>query len=200
LNRAAGQPRGPAPFVRPRERYERDRHPPGVRHKARSEDKPASAPPEVGQTPPDFTLRDLDGKTVHLAELFPLAPLVLIFFRGAGSTACVEQLREYKKRNVGLYESGATLIAICSDDAATARTMVERENLPFRVLLDEGEKVLTAWGLRDSTGERRCATFVIDKSGSVVWRAIDRDAERTPAARVLEWMRGSAGSVGQAQS
>jgi mycoredoxin-dependent peroxiredoxin len=155
-------------------------------------------PPDVGQTAPDFTLADVHGEKVHLAELFPLAPLVLIFFRGAGSSACVDQLREYKKRNVGLYEAGATVIAICSDDATTARTMVDAENLPFRVLLDDGGKVLGAWGLVGSTGERRTATFVIDKAGCVRWRAIDKDAERTPAARVLDFMRGQ--NSGQAAS
>lgn len=155
-------------------------------------------PPDVGQSAPDFTLTDVNGEKVHLAELLPLAPLVLIFFRGAGSSACVDQLREYKKRNVGLYEAGATVMAICSDDAATAKAMVAAENLPFRVLLDEGAKVLTAWGLGGSTGERRTATFVLDKAGCVRWRAIDKDAERTPAARVLDFMRGQ--NSGQAAS
>lgn len=158
-----------------------------------------AATPEVGTTPPDFTLPDLDGSPVRLADLFPLGPIVLFFFRGAGSDGCVEQLREYKKRNAGLYESGATLLAVCSDDQATVRAMMDREKFPFRVLLDNGEKVLTEWGLRDSTGERRTATFVIDKAGSIVWRAIDRDAERTPAARVMDWLRGH-GAAGQAQS
>jgi thioredoxin-dependent peroxiredoxin len=157
-----------------------------------------TAPPEVGCSPPDFTLADLNGREVRLQELYPLAPVVIFFFRGAASDACVGQLREYKKRNIALYESGATLIAVCSDDAQTAAALVERENLPFRVLLDEDEEVLGAWGLRESTGERRTATFVVDKSGCVVWRAIDREAERVPAAQVLEWVRGHA--VGEAQS
>jgi len=160
--------------------------------------KSSGAPPEVGSTPPDFTLTDLEGKAVHLAELVPQAPLVVFFFRGAGSAACVEQLREYKKRNVALYESGATLLAVCSDDQATIRAMKDREKLPFRVLLDNDAKVHDAWGLAESKGERRTATFVIDKTGSVVWRAVDRDAERTPAARVLEWLRGR--GAGQPES
>jgi peroxiredoxin len=158
-----------------------------------------TAPPEVGATPPDFTLPDLEGREVHLADLIPLAPLVIFFFRGADSPACVEQLREYKKRNVGLYEAGATLLAVCSDDAATVRAMTEREKFPFRVLLDKGEKVVAAWGLRESTGDRRTATFVISKAGTVIWRAVDSDAERTPAARVLDWFKAH-GAAGQAQS
>jgi len=158
-----------------------------------------TAAPEVGAPPPDFTLPDLEGSPVHLADLHPLGPIVLFFFRNAGSDGCVEQLREYKKRNAGLYESGATLLAVCSDEPSTVRAMMERENFPFRVLLDQGERVFNAWGLAESTGERRTATFVIDKSGRVVWRAIDRDAERTPAARVMDWLRGH-GAAGQAQS
>lgn len=156
------------------------------------------APPEVGQSAPDFTLIDLDGRECHLSAMFPLAPLILIFFRGAKSAACVEQLREYKKRNAGLYESGASLMAICTDDPAIIKEMVRKERLPFRIALDHGARVLTAWGLQASTGERRTATFVIDKAGCVRWRAIDRDAERTPAARVLEFMKGH--NTGQAGS
>jgi peroxiredoxin len=155
--------------------------------------------PEVGATPPDFTLLDLDGKAVHLAELVPLAPLVVFFFGGAASEECVEQLREYKKRNVGLYESGATLLGVCTDDRETVRAMMEREKFPFRILLDKDEQVVRAWGLTDETNARRTSTFVIDKANTVVFRAIDGDAARTPAARVLDWLRGH-GGAGQAQS
>lgn len=157
----------------------------------------SSEVPGIGDAAPDFTLHDLDGKEAHLAALFPLAPLVLIFFRGADSPECVEQLREYKKRNVGLYESGATILAICSDSQAVIRAMVAREKLPFRVLIDENEKVLSAWGLRDATGART-ATFVVDKGGSVRFGAMDERSGRMPAARVLEFMRGQ--NAGQAAS
>jgi peroxiredoxin len=146
--------------------------------------------PEIGQTAPDFRLKDLSGAEVALSAVLPLAPLVLIFFRGASSEQCVAQLREYKKRNVGLYESGATILAICSDDADTAKALVDREKLPFRVLLDADEKVARAWGLHGIV-----ATFVIDKAGCVRFRATD---ERTPAAKVLDFMRGQ--NAGQAAS
>lgn len=164
------------------------RHRSGV---AKSEKRNRS--PGLGERARDFTLKDLDGRAVHLAELYPLAPLVLIFFRGAASAECVEQLREYKRRNVGLYESGALIHAICSDDHKTARAMVDQEKLPFRVLLDEKGKVAKEWGVDSLT-----ATFVIDKSGSVRFAAIDEGDARTPAARVLEFMRGQ--TAGQAAS
>ncbi len=155
-------------------------------------------PPEIDASPPDFSLCDTEGARVQLAELFVLGPLVLVFFRNAESRACVEQLREYKKRHAALLEAGATLVAISCDDRAGTRELVERERLPFRVLVDDDGFVLESWGLRDSTGRSRTATFVVDRSGTVRWRAIDRDASRTPAAHVLEWLNGHGGE-GQPQ-
>lgn len=156
-------------------------------------------PPAVGVTPPPFALTDLDGNCLELRELVLLGPVVLVFFRAAGSPACVEQLRDYKLRYAGLYEAGATLIAICSGDRATALALVERERLPFPVLVDEDGSVLDRWGLEGAEGVTRTATFVLDKSGTVRFRAVDEDDGRTPSARVLDWVGGHGGQ-GQAQS
>lgn len=160
---------------------------------------PSARPPEIDASPPDFSLCDTEGTRVHLAELYVLGPLVLVFFRNSESRACVEQLREYKKRNAALLEAGATVVAISCDDRIGTRELVARERLPFRVLVDDEGYVLERWGLRDSTGRSRTATFVVDRSGTVRWRAIDRDASRTPAAHVLDWLNGHGGE-GQAQS
>jgi peroxiredoxin len=156
-------------------------------------------PPRLEETPPDFVLRSVDGHEVRLAELYPFGPLVLIFFRDAASVTCVRQLREFKKRLAALSEAGATLIGIACDQLVHIRDLVERERLPFRVLIDEGGDVLARWGLRDATGTTRTATFVVDKAGAVRFRAVERDEVRTSAEQVLEFLV-SHGGEGQAQS
>ncbi len=158
-----------------------------------------TAPPAVGKAPPDFTLPDIEGKPVHLAELMPLAPLIVFFFRGADAEASVAELREFKMRNVALCESGATILAVCSDDKDAIVAMAGREVFPFRVLIDKGEKVLREWGLEGTADQQRTATIVIDKANTVVWSSLDKDGAKTPAARVLDWLRGH-GAAGQAQS
>ncbi len=41
-----------------------------------------SAPVSVGDTPPDFTLEDQDGRAVSLSSEWKKRPLVLVFYRG----------------------------------------------------------------------------------------------------------------------
>jgi peroxiredoxin len=129
-----------------------------------------------------------------------MGPLVLVFFRGPTSPACVEQLRDYRRRHAALYEAGATVVAICSGDRDAARALREQERLPFRLLVDEDGSVLTAWGLRSASGELRTATFVLDKAGIVRFRSIETDESQapTPSACVLDYLRGHGGE-GQAQ-
>ncbi len=43
-----------------------------------------SATASVGQPAPDFSLDDVDGHTVHLADELTHGPVVLVFLRGFG--------------------------------------------------------------------------------------------------------------------
>lgn len=40
----------------------------------------SSAVPQVGDTAPDFTVKDTDGKTYTLSELVKQGPVILAFF------------------------------------------------------------------------------------------------------------------------
>lgn len=128
-----------------------------------------------------------------------MGPLVLVFFRGPSSPECVEHLRDYRRRTAALLEAGAMIVAVCAGDRAAAKRLSEEENLPYRVLVDEDGSVFAAWGLRAANGELRTATFVLDKAGMVRFRRVETSSsERTPSARVLEWLRGHGGG-GEAQ-
>jgi peroxiredoxin Q/BCP len=150
--------------------------------------------PQIEATPPDFTLKDLAGGEARLRDLVLLGPLVLIFCKSC--EGCIEHLRAFKKRNVGLHEAGAWIVVIVEGTAAATRAFVEKENLPFRVLADEKGEVLAAWGLAESAAEN-ASTFVVDKGGVVRYRAVDGDDAQRPARKVLEWLRGH--GAGEAQ-
>ena len=105
-----------------------------------------SRPPGLHAIPPWFDLTDVEGRSVSLADLIPMGPLVLVFFRGPSSLECVEHLRDYRRRHAALYEAGAMLVAICRGDVEAARVLHETEQLPFRVLVDDGA-VFSTWGL-----------------------------------------------------
>ncbi|MGZ3455215.1 MAG: peroxiredoxin family protein [Polyangiales bacterium] len=153
-----------------------------------------SQAPQIAATPPDFTLNDLAGGEARLRDLVLLGPLVLIFCKSC--EGCIEHLRAFKKRNVGLHEAGAWIVLIVQGKAAATKAFVEKERLPFRVLADELGEVLSAWGLGDAA-EHSAATFVVDKGTVVRFRAIGGEEGR-PAHEVLEWLRGH-GAGGQAQ-
>ncbi len=60
-------------------------------------------------------------------------------------------------------------------DAAAAKAWVEKENLPFTVLMDSGRKVGIAYGMSDATSDRYVANaeegrrpaVVIDEKGLI---------------------------------
>lgn len=44
--------------------------------------EPRTAPVAVGETPPDFTLKDQDGQSVQLSASRGQRPVVAVFYRG----------------------------------------------------------------------------------------------------------------------
>jgi len=143
---------------------------------------PAPAPADIGKPAPDFTLKDTDGRDVHLAsykgkvvvlEWFnPKCPFVnLSHTKGSLKSAAARHIAE------GVVWLGVDSSAPGNQgyDVSDIRDAVKRFGLTHPVLRDETGAVGRAYGATNTPH-----MFVIDKNGTLVYSgAIDNspDAE-----------------------
>jgi len=104
--------------------------------------------PKPGDKVPDFTLPDVAGGSVVLAELLAKGPVVLVFFRFAGCPACNIALPYYERTLYPeLAARGATLLALSPQVPEKLGEIKARHNLSFRVASDTDNRLGKHFGI-----------------------------------------------------
>ena len=122
-----------------------------------------------GDTAPDFTLPDADGKEVTLADL--RGRRVVLYFYPPG---CTTQACDFRDNIASLRGSGYEVLGVSPDTAEAQQRFRDDEHVPFPLLCDPDRTVLEAYGAwgekklygKTVTGVIR-STFVIDEDGKV---------------------------------
>lgn len=154
---------------------------------------------EVGAKAPEFSLPDATGAEVSLSSLLAEGPVVLAFYRGGWCPYCLTELRALQARMADITAAGATLVAVSPQTPDSSLSTVEKLELAFPVLSDEGNRVAESFGLVFSLPEALRevyagfgldlpaangddsfrlpvpATYVIGAEGTVAWRFVDAD-------------------------
>jgi peroxiredoxin len=111
---------------------------------------------------PDFSLKDLDGKTFKLSA-FRGNPVLLIF----SATWCPECRSEvpYFKHLYASYKSqGVEVVTVdVMEKWDKVKHFAERYEIPYKILLDETGEVAEAYGVRGVP-----TIVLLDKSGKVI--------------------------------
>ncbi|HEX4208238.1 MAG TPA: peroxiredoxin-like family protein [Ktedonobacteraceae bacterium] len=102
---------------------------------------------KVGDQAPDFTLPNVDGNTVQLAQLLARGPVVLVFYRGAWCPYCNIALHTYQAVLPAIEQAGATLVAISPQTPDNSLSFAEKLELRYPVLSDSGNAVARKYGL-----------------------------------------------------
>ncbi len=150
-------------------------------------------PLAVGAQAPAVTGTTDAGVSLDLGTIYPKGYTLVVFFPQAGSgedTALAAGLRDAASE---LAAKGVTVIGVSVDDVATQKAFKEKNQLPFTLIADPDHAVLKAFGVPTSeqwgTGPRALRqTFLIDKSGKVVWRDLKAPAAGQ-AAHVLKALK-----------
>ncbi len=115
----------------------------------------------VGKTAVDFTLKSLDGASVHLAEL--RGKVVLLDFWATWCPPCRRELptieaisRKYSDRNVAVF-------GVNDEDASTAKHFLEKNHPDLQTLHDASGKVFRTYGCHAIP-----TVLVIDPGGKIV--------------------------------
>ena len=106
---------------------------------------------QPGDTAPDFTLPDADGKPVSLTD-FRGRRVIVYFYPAAGTPGCTKEACDFRDNLAELNDAGLT----------------------FPLLSDADKQVLTAWGAfgekqmygKTVTGVIR-STFLVDAEGKI---------------------------------
>jgi peroxiredoxin Q/BCP len=128
---------------------------------------------EPGDTAPDFTLPDADGREVSLSSL--RGQRVIVYFYPAAMTpGCTKQACDFRDSKRDLSDAGYAVLGISPDTPAKLAKFRDRDGLTFPLLSDPGLGVLKAYGAygekmlygKKSVGVIR-STFVIDAGGKI---------------------------------
>ena len=126
-----------------------------------------------GDTAPDFTLPDADGKDVSLSD-FRGRRVVVYFYPAAMTPGCTTQACDFRDSLSSLAASGVDVVGISPDKPEKLAKFRERDSLTFPLLSDPSRSVLEAYGAygektmygKKVTGVIR-STFVVDADGKI---------------------------------
>ncbi len=149
---------------------------------------------DVGQTAPDFTLMDQDGKPVSLTGLKG-KPVVLYFYPKDDTPGCTKEACGFRDTRASYESAGAVVIGVSPDTTASHRKFADKYELPFILAADPEKSVCESYGVwkeknmygKKSMGVER-TTFVIDAEG-IVRKVFPRVKVDGHVEKVLEAIR-----------
>ncbi|MEB3243279.1 MAG: peroxiredoxin, partial [Cyanobacteriota bacterium] len=104
---------------------------------------PASLAP--GDRAPLIALRDAQGVERRSDQLAG-APLVLFFYPKDDTPGCTAEACAFRDSYADLQALGAEVWGVSGDDAASHQRFASRHNLPFPLLVDQGNQLRKAFG------------------------------------------------------
>lgn len=123
--------------------------------------------PVAGNPPaPDFTLRDVDGRTHKLSSL--RGKVVLINFWATWCPPCRAEMPSMQRAWQKLRAENFAMLAVnVGEDEDMVFGFTTPEPLEFPLLLDRDSTVVKAWPVRALP-----TTFIVDPEGRIAFRAI----------------------------
>ncbi len=138
----------------------------------------ASGPPaemaSVGSVAPAFSLADQHGR-VRTLEEFRGRPIVLYFYPRDATPGCTREACAFRDAWTRLQATGAVVLGVSTDDAASHQRFIVEHELPFDLLSDPNEAAAHAYGVPVHFGFTSRMTFLIDAQGRIAQRWHDVD-------------------------
>jgi peroxiredoxin len=157
-----------------------------------------AAPLAVGEKARAFSLNDLEGKTVTLADTATRGPFALVVLRGWPGyqcPICTKQFADLRAKADEFRKRGTPVLLVYPGPIDRldehAREFLRNEKLPegFTFVTDPGYAFVNAYGLRwNAQGETAYpSTFVIDKEQTVRFAKVSKGhGDRASAKEILD--------------
>lgn len=132
----------------------------------------------MGDVAPDFTLTDLDGRPVRLADL--AGRPVVVNFWASWCGPCVEEFPLLRDAAADHADEGLAVVGIVYNDRpAAAREFIERHGGTWTAAMDPGGTVAAAYGILGPP-----ETYFIGRDGVIVARQIGQISEASLADKL----------------
>lgn len=125
----------------------------------------------IGQTAPDFALKNAAGETVSLADVRGDKPALLVFYPFTFTGVCEGELCQLRDNFSQFEEAGVQIVAISCDSRHAQRVWGEQQQFNFPFLSDfwPHGAAAQAYGIfNEAVGGANRASFLIDASGTLV--------------------------------
>ncbi len=148
---------------------------------------------EAGDLAPAFTLEDQDGKTHSLAD-YAGQTVVLYFYPKDDTPGCTKEACSFRDNFGAIEESGAVVLGVSGDTAASHQKFREKYELPFPLLVDADKTVASAygaWGEKVLYGKTVIgmirSTFIIGPDGRLtkVWKQVKAEGHAEHVLKAL---------------
>ena len=123
----------------------------------------------VGDAAPQFSLRDQNDSLFNIADWLGKEILVIYFYPKDESRVCTKEACSFRDSYSDFTKAGAMVIGINSGTVETHKNFALNHQLPFSLLSDPDNKVLKMFGVKKKFLISGRETFVIDKSGKIVF-------------------------------
>jgi thioredoxin-dependent peroxiredoxin len=131
-------------------------------------------PISANQPAPSFNLPDQDGQMRSLEE-FRGKPVVLYFYPKDDTPGCTTEACNFRDDYHIYQQHGVVILGISPDSAKSHTKFINKFNLPFTLLADEGHQIAEAYGVwgpkkfmgKEYEGVYR-TTFLIGPDGDIV--------------------------------
>lgn len=136
-------------------------------------------PLSVGDTAPNFTVKDTIGKTVTLSE-YAGKTVVLYFYPKDDTPGCTKEACSFRDNYEQYLSQGITVFGVSLDDELSHQQFTEKFNLPFPLLADVDGAIAKAYDVimeRNGTLYAQRVTYVIGGNGKIekVYTSIQTD-------------------------
>lgn len=140
-------------------------------------------PLQPGDSAPDFSLPDADGKLVRLADYRGLW-VVLYFYPRDNTPGCTKEACSFRDFYSDYESRNVVVLGVSTDDAKSHNKFTTKYSLPFPLLTDAEGQVATSYdsyGLKKFMGKEYLGisrnTFLINPEGKIekIYRKVKPD-------------------------
>ncbi|WP_339254049.1 thioredoxin-dependent thiol peroxidase [Sporosarcina sp. FSL W8-0480] len=134
-----------------------------------------------GLQAPQFTLSNEKGEKVSLSDFEGKKYVILYFYPKDATPGCTTQACDFRDAYEDFSNLNAVILGVSPDNEASHQRFIEKQGLPFSLLVDEKHEVAEKYGVwklkkmfgKEYMGIER-STFLIDPTGTVVkeWRKV----------------------------
>jgi peroxiredoxin Q/BCP len=128
---------------------------------------------QEGDKAPNFKALNQKGELVKLSD-FKGKKLVLFFYPKDSTSTCTVEACNLRDNYQELLDAGFVLLGVSPDSAKSHQKFIDKNNLPFDLLVDEEKLMVTdyeVWAEKMLYGRKYMGvlrtTFLIDKTGII---------------------------------